>query len=43
MAAFISIVKYLSDQSSLLPSQDASSQASSARELLNSLTILASP
>ena len=42
MAAFISIVKYLNDQSSLLPSQAASSQASSAREPLNSQTLLAS-
>ena len=45
MAAFISIVKYLNDQpfsSSALLSQAASSQASSAREPLNSLTFLAS-
>ena len=42
MAAFISIVKYLNHQSSLRPSPAASSQASSAREPLNSLTFLAS-
>ena len=35
-------MKYLNDQSSLLPSQAASSQASSAREPLNSLTFPAS-
>ena len=43
---FILIVKYLNDQpfssSSLLPSQAASSQTSSAREPLNSLTLPAS-
>ena len=42
MAVFISIVKYLNHQSSVFPSQAASSQASSAREPLNSLTFLAS-
>ena len=42
MAVFISIVKYLNDQWSSLFSQAASSQASSAREPLNSLTMPAS-
>ena len=42
MAVFISIVKYLNHQPSFRPSQAVSSQASSAREPLNSLTFLAS-